>query len=135
MEAPWVGLAFTATCLWAVSAPLDKEAVLHSSPLSYALLLNLGLVLVYSGFLRKGLPPPSTAFKMMSWMAPVGFLGAWGLFNAMELLPISYVVSLKRLSVLFSLLWAWLIYRESVRERVVPAGLMLTGCVVIISTT
>jgi uncharacterized membrane protein len=69
-------------------------------------------------------------------LAPFGVINALKLslqHIALSLTLVPYVVSIKRTSILFSVVIGWLFFKDNhIKKRLVGAGIMLVGAVVII---
>ncbi len=128
-----IGVAF----LWALSSTFDKRAVLNGGALWYTTLINVCLALVFTPFL----------FRERRWariwkdrgylrLLPFGLVSAArsGLqFTAIGFLLVPYAIGLKRLSVLFGIVWGRLLFGEQrTRQRLIAASFMLAGSVLIL---
>lgn len=125
--------------LFSFTATLSKKAIMLSSPLHYMASYWTGIVVgmipliffayrgtwpetLRSGVVRKALLPA------LIFVAAV-FAAAY----AMSITKVTYVTTVKRLSILFSILLAGMILKEeSIRERFAGGALMLTGFTLIV---
>ena len=121
-KAPGVSLMFGVAFIFSIAANLDKLAVLASDGPTYlmvdaALTVLLTSIVLGAGVLLKKLRLPS--FHHMSAataaLAPaamseslIGFAHMW----ALTLLPVPYVITIKRLSIVFASLWGYFLRRE-----------------------
>ncbi len=122
--------------IYSFTAVLAKKAMLASSPLYFCT--------VYYGMLAIGLLPFQRGSK--SWarelfahpkaFALLGLLEALGLviqFTAFQSGNTAYVIAIKRLGLLFSVFFGWLIFQEkNFLSRILAAGLMTVGAVLIV---
>jgi drug/metabolite transporter (DMT)-like permease len=132
-----LGVAF----IWSITANIDKIGVGNSSPLfwgaSTSAVTSLAVLPAVVGRARnrrrEGAPGSP-------WQIPRGLLLA-GLFSgmtlifqmsALQLTLVAYVISIKRTSVIMSVLFGHFLFKEKdVRERLAGAGVMLVGVIVI----
>lgn len=121
--------------LWSISLNFDKMGVQHSSPLFWGLAITVFLVFTLTLLVLRS----DVSFKQSKPCLHLFFF--MGLFYALTmfvqnyaltLVLVSYVISIKRLSVLFGVLWGKLIFHEvGFRERLLGAVIMLAGAVLI----
>jgi drug/metabolite transporter (DMT)-like permease len=125
--------------LFSFTATLSKKAIMLSSPLHYMAVYWTGIVVgmipllfftyrgnwpetLRNGAVRKALLPA------LIFVAAV-FAAAY----AMSITKVTYVTTVKRLSVLFSILLAGMILKEeSISERLAGGALMITGFALIV---
>ncbi len=121
--------------IWSLTANIDKIGVNNSSPLLWAVSINAAIAL--------GLLPLIVVRRARSpigplpWrlLAAIGLCG--GLTTLCQMLAISltlvpYVIAVKRLSILLTVLAGALLLREpGLRQRLPAAALMLAGVVVL----
>ncbi len=122
--------------IYSITSVLGKTAVLHSSPIFFALTymptLTILLLIIFSGL------------KKVSWASlrtrtfPGLVIGSLYLLEsashslALPLIKVAYLISIKRLSILFSVLYGGLLFREQkIVYRLAGACLMLIGAIVI----
>ena len=114
--------------LYSISSPLDKVGVQHSSPIFYACACRLSLLFVLSGaVLKYGKISDLRELDVLKGVAPIGLLsGVVGVMQmvAITMVPVVYVISIKRTSVVWSVLWGWLFFEE---KRI---ALRLLGCLI-----
>lgn len=129
-------LMLVVALIYSVSAVLDKKAIIHSSPLFFGVFFyivfgpTLFLYWVLKGKLRwdfwKGDPLKGVVAGLLVFLHSV--FHAW----AISLTKAAYMISVKRLSVLFSVIYGWLIFEEeNMAARLGGAVLMVAGAVVI----
>ena len=119
-----------------IGACLGKIAVQHSSPaffsVIYIFLLSLFLFIIISfkskHFLSKSIsrPAPFIFIGMLIAIMIVTHL------KAISLIEVSYMVSVKRLSILFGVLYGVMFFKETnIKERFLGATVMVSGIILI----
>lgn len=119
--------------LWSITAAFEKVAVQDSSPLFFAICLNAFITVGLSFVLFKR--ARWSLFKTHPGLFGVGLLSGIGLFaqfTALKYTFVAYVISVKRLSVLLSVISGGLLFKEKfLRERLFGACLMVVGVAII----
>lgn len=127
-----IGVAF----IYSITSNLGKIAVLHSSPLFFA----VGYTIIFSVLFL-----PYVIFKERKIAAVIrariplflliGFLFAIMVtahFSAISLTKVSYMISVKRTSLIFSVIYGQLFFKEEhIRERLLGSMVMVIGVVLI----
>lgn len=127
-----IGVAF----IYSITSNLGKIAVVHSSPLFF----TVAYTIIFSIFFL-----PYVIFKerkivtVIKGRIPlfllIGFLFAIMVashFLAISLTKVSYMISVKRTSLIFSVLFGWLVFKEeNIRERLLGSIVMVTGVALI----
>jgi len=126
--------------LYSVTSSLGKVAIMHSSPLffgaSYFITLNIAFVpiAVWKGrsdlgdFVRRG--------KFISLFFPGMFYALMIIahMEAMKLTKVAYMISVKRTSLLMSVLYGYFLFQEeNIRRRFFGALLMFAGFVLVVN--
>lgn len=122
----------------ALNVTLDRLAILHSSPYFYAMFFPFAgaLPFLLAALIR---PMPKTAFKPILahrdtiFLAGLFFAGGilFGVLGLTRILA-SYFSAIKRMSVLFTLVWSMLIFKEKLSARILAgSALALVGTVLI----
>jgi uncharacterized membrane protein len=122
--------------IFSIGACLGKIAVQHSSPaffsVIYIFLLSLFLFIIISfkskHFLSKSIsrPVPFIFIGMLIAIMIITHL------KAISLIEVSYMVSVKRLSILFGVLYGFMFFKEAnIKERFLGATVMVSGIIVI----
>ncbi|MCP3686699.1 MAG: EamA family transporter [bacterium] len=127
-----LGVAF----IYSITSNIDKIGVLKSSPFFWAFVFNLFLAFA---FLPLMLKKSKKAFKEIKKnyksLFGIGFFNALTtlfMLLAFKLTFVSYVVSVKRLSSLFGIIYGfWLFKEKDIKKRLAGAALMLVGVIVI----
>ncbi len=122
--------------LWSISSNFDKIGVQNSSPLFWSFMVNLFIVLTIFPLVLMRAKADFSQFNI-HWkkLLPFGFLNASAVFfqmTAVSLTLVTYVISVKRLSVVFSVLFGYFIFKEQgIKERLLGSILMVVGVVII----
>ncbi len=126
--------------LYSVTSSLGKVAIMHSSPLffgaSYFIALNIAFAPIalwkrrniLGDFVRKG--------KFISLFFPGMFYALMIIthMEAMKLTKVAYMISVKRTSLLMSVLYGYfLLQEENIRSRFLGALLMFAGFVLVVN--
>jgi len=123
--------------LWSITSSFDKVGVKSSSALFWTLSLNFVLAVILLPFFlhRSGGHFPVVRTHLWALLL-VGLLSALAsLFQmmAINLTLVAYVISIKRVSAVLSVVWGALIFREKgFKERFIAVIIMVTGVVLII---
>jgi drug/metabolite transporter (DMT)-like permease len=137
---PWLAIfknrgslyMFVVAVLYAVTATLGKLAIQHSSPLFmtivYFSLLTIGftplVILSCKGNLKQLFSHPSGYFRIGISMAIMAITH----FTAISMIQVAYMISIKRLSLLFAILYGWWWFKEeNIKERILGGIIILVG--------
>ncbi|MDX1764620.1 MAG: DMT family transporter, partial [bacterium] len=124
--------------LYSITSTLGKIAIQHSSPAFFGAVYFPLLALVtlpYFGITagRKGF---HTLVSQTGLFALIGLLQAIMIFThvlAISLVEVSYMIAIKRTSLLFALVFGYLFFREPhIRARLLGAACMVAGVVLIL---
>ncbi|MFB6285624.1 MAG: EamA family transporter [Candidatus Bipolaricaulia bacterium] len=125
-------LMLVASVLWSVTANLDKIAIQASSPRFYpvAVIAFVATALAPLAIWRSQGQARVIATRWRN-LLPVGFFVALTLsvqMTALSLALVAYVIAIKRLSTVLSVLWGHLVFGEhGLAERALGAGVMVVG--------
>jgi len=127
-------LMIAVAIIYSVTSTLGKVALLHSSPVFfgffYPFLLTAALTLF---LLARGKLP--LVFSRPKKFLTIGFFSALMIvthFMALGLTQVAYMISVKRTSLLFSILYGRLLFGEKdIRARLAGGALMLAGVALI----
>lgn len=131
--------------LYSITSSMGKMAIEHSSPLFFGSVYFIGLNLIYLPYgLSRGLNGRGTGLReylasgrYRRQFVPGMFYGGMVLTHmaAMKLTKVAYMVSVKRSSLLLSILFGYLFFREeNIRDRFFGALLMFAGFVLVVSS-
>lgn len=122
--------------LWSISSNIDKIGILNSSPLFWTV-SNTSLMTAFFlpvVILRKK-HSAKVIVKNLHFLVPIALFSALGLISQMtafSLAQVSYVVSIKRASIVFSVLWGYLFFKEKeMKARMTSAIIMVIGVIFI----
>jgi len=134
--ATMLGVAF----LYSLSLPFDKAVVLASDAVfgSGLVCLYIGgafwLVALVRGSWRQILPGAAISASLALGLVLAGETVAINLAYTLQIVP--YVIAVKRLSILFSVLIGGIVFREGgIRYRILGALIMIGGVALIVLTT
>ncbi len=122
--------------LWSINANIHKIGIGQSSPMYYtSALVGVRVLFLSLAMLVHSRANVSTFLQTFPRLIPLGILNALVFacqMTAMNLALVAYVISLKRLSVVFSVFFGALLFQEErMRARVVSSLVMLLGAVII----
>ncbi|MBS3051913.1 MAG: EamA family transporter [Candidatus Aenigmarchaeota archaeon] len=122
--------------IWALGANFDKIAIKNSSPIFYALCINIIFIIVLSILtLLKSKNPLGIMSSNLKILVPIGFFGGLGFITqmiAINMAYVSYVISIKRLSVIFGVLIGYFVFKEkNIKERLLGSIIMILGTLLI----
>ncbi|GAB4390280.1 MAG: hypothetical protein Kow0025_21220 [Thermodesulfovibrionales bacterium] len=123
--------------IYSITSSLGKLAINHSSPLFFGPLYFIVLAAVYTPFALPGLRRAVPTRSGLGIMLLVGALNAAMVLShvlAISLAKVAYMVAVKRTSLLMSVAYGWLLFREeNARERLAGAALMLAGLALVVT--
>lgn len=127
-----IGVSF----IYSITSNLGKLAVLHSSPAFFAATYTTIFSIF---FLPYVLFKEHNFIRVMKSRIPlfllIGFVFAIMVtahFAAVRLIEVPYMISVKRTSLIFSVIYGWLIFKEEhIRERLLGSMVMAAGVVLI----
>ncbi len=120
--------------IYSLTSTLGKLAVQHSSPLFFGVFYPFVLTLVFTGI--AGIKGKLSGVISRPWIfLAIGFFTAMMMlshFMAISLTDVAYMISVKRCSLLFSVMYGWALFREiNISERLIGSALMIAGVVTI----
>ena len=127
-------LMIAVAIIYSVTSTLGKVALLHSSPVFFGFFYPFVLTAVLTVFLmaRSKL---HLVFSRPKVFLPIGLFSALMIithFAALGLTQVAYMISVKRTSLLFSILYGRLLFgEENIRERLAGGAMMLAGVALI----
>ncbi len=122
--------------IWALGANFDKIAIKNSSPTFYVLSIDVIFIIVLSILtLLKSKNSLSLVYTDLKKLVPIGFFGGFGLITqmmAINMAYVSYVISIKRLSIIFGVLIGYFVFKEkNIKERLLGSIIMILGTLLI----
>ncbi len=121
--------------LWSITANLDKMGTRATSPVVWVLLINVfvaagAFIMMRKGVKGDGFSRPHPASVLMGLADGVGAVAQ---MTALKLTIVPYVISIKRLSVLMSVIAGTTFLKEGkALQRITGTALMLTGSALIL---
>ncbi|MEE9218752.1 MAG: DMT family transporter [Acidobacteriota bacterium] len=118
--------------IYSVTSVLGKVGLQHSSPAFFAIVFYVLLGVLFTPLaLWKTRPRERSLAGQPVRFALIGFFYfCMVLFHylALDQVAVPYMISIKRTSMVFSVLYGWLLFRESrIRERLLSCALMAAG--------
>ncbi len=125
-------LMLLVAAIWSIGANCDKLGLQASSPAFWGASIYTATALALAPTVGRGWRLNMRSFGWRSWpLVLAGTLEALGLFCQMHALPltqVSYVISVKRLSIIFAVLLGAMVLKEpDLRHRLPGAALMVIG--------
>jgi len=122
--------------IFSITATLGKLAILHSNPTFFGTFYFIILGIVFTPIaIIKSKERFVTFFKISKRYFLIGFLFAAMIIShclAIQLVKVSYMISIKRSSLIFSILYGWLVFKEeNIKERLIGSLVMIAGMVLI----
>ncbi len=120
--------------IYSFTSTLGKVAVLHSSPLFFGAFYPFILTFIFTAI--AGFKGQLSGIVSRPWtFLGIGFFIAMMMLShyvAISLTDVAYMISVKRCSLLFSVVYGWVLFRETnISERLVGSVLMIAGIVAI----
>jgi drug/metabolite transporter (DMT)-like permease len=121
--------------LWSIAATVDKVGVQNSSPTFWVAAVNLCIALGLTPLMLR--TPGGVQAIGANWrmLLLIGFFAALAVslqMVAISMTLVAYVISIKRVSILLSVLWGALLFHETgLRERLAGTLLMLLGVIAV----
>ena len=125
--------------IWSLTSTLGKRGVQLSDPVFfgvfYMLALSVPLTVIAGWRVKRNVASVNLKGRNALWLALAGLVTALAMiahFHAIQLVPVAYMISVKRTSLIFSVLYGGLIFRERhIRLRLLGTCIMLSGVAVI----
>lgn len=122
--------------IWSITSNIDKIGLENSSPVFWSLAVNLLMVVFMLPIVYYYSDSPMAQFsKNFRPLAGIGFFnGVSSVFHmlAIQLAPVAFVISIKRVSGLFGVLFGYFFFKEkNIRNRILGAVIMILGVIVI----
>jgi uncharacterized membrane protein len=122
--------------IWSITSNFDKIGILNSSPLFWVIAVNTFVVLLlFPIMLHKSNRKAVQNAESLKALFPIGFFSALTLIfqmTAISLTLVVYVISIKRISAVMSVVWGHLIFKEKgLKERLLGALIMIWGVLLI----
>ncbi|MBN2233271.1 MAG: DMT family transporter [Deltaproteobacteria bacterium] len=119
--------------IWSVTANIDKIGICAAPPLTWIMAVDIVVTLLMLPLVVA--PLRRTGARRIMSLLPIGICGGLVLIcqmHAIEVALVSYVIAIKRTSILFGIAFGRLIFAErGIRERAAGALVMLAGVALI----
>ncbi|MCK5466046.1 EamA family transporter [Candidatus Parcubacteria bacterium] len=123
--------------LWSITSNIDKIGIQNSSPVFWAISVNAYVTLILfpvALFRLRKLKSPFASGKLfqgLKTLVPIGIVAALMLvcqMTAISMALVVYVISIKRISAVISVLFGYLIFKEkNIKERLIGSAIMIVG--------
>jgi len=125
-------LMLVVSVMFSFMAVLGKKAILHSSPIFFGFLFLVSLDLVTLALFpllgKVRWKKLLTMYTPGTWVGLMLFLHVLCHTLAISMVEAVYMISVKRMSILFSVVYGWLVFKETdIRHRFMGACLMFLG--------
>ena len=123
--------------IYAFTSTIGKLAIIHSNPYFFGIIYNTALTMIMIIFLPVAVTAAPKKFKLKKPFVGLilGAIVAVTIFShmlAISMTNVAYMISLKRTSLLFGVLYGALWFREEkIAERLTGAVIMITGVLLI----
>jgi len=124
--------------IYAFTATFGKLAIIHSSPQFFAVVYFVALTLIISLFfpvMEKKKASVKNFIKKPIIGIILGVIVSISMFShvlALSLTNVAYMISLKRTSLLFGVMYGALLFKEEkIKERLIGSAIMITGVLLI----
>ena len=122
--------------IYSITSNLGKMAILHSSPLFFsATYLPMLAIASFPALMWKNQRRPKNVLSHVGMFSLIGLavaLSTTAHFLAVNLIEVSYVISVKRTSLLFGIVYGALWFKEkNITERLIGGIVMIIGVVII----
>jgi len=123
--------------IWSITSNVEKIGVQNSSPLFWVISFNAFMVIIlFPLMLYKSRNCLGKVKKNLKHLAPIGAFNSLTLIfqmTAITMTLVAYVISIKRCSVVFGVLFGNLLFKEKcLRERLIGAIIMVIGVALIL---
>lgn len=128
--------------IWSLTSALGKKGVQLSDPVFFGVFYMTALAIPMLGIAGWRIKRQRSTVNLKGrngiWVVLGGLATALSMiahFHAIKLAPVSYMIAVKRTSLIFSVLYGGLIFKEEhIRRRLLGTGIMLSGVVILYLT-
>ena len=125
--------------IWSLTSTLGKKGVQLSDPMFfgvfYMIALSIPMLSIAGWRIKRGTATVNLKGRNSIWFMLGGLATALSTvahFHAIQIAPVSYMISVKRTSLIFSVLYGGLIFKEEhIRRRLLGTSIMLSGVVIL----
>jgi drug/metabolite transporter (DMT)-like permease len=122
--------------IYSITSSLGKVAITHSSPLFFGATYFIVFPLAYTPFALSGLKGARVSGRELRTMLLVGVLNAVMVSThmlAMSMTKVAYMISVKRSSLIFSVLYGYVLFNEDISGyRALGVVMMFAGFVLVV---
>lgn len=122
--------------IYSITSSLGKVAITHSSPLFFGAVYYIVFPLAYTPFALPRLVKARVSARELKAMLLIGVLNAVMVSThmlAMSMTKVAYMISVKRSSLIFSVLYGYVLFNEDIsRYRTLGAMMMFAGFVLVV---
>ena len=136
LQEPGPRLMLVTAFLWSITANCDKIGMQNSSPLFWSITATSGMAVALLPIMLYKSPRAIQQIPLIyKKLAPIGFFCALTVIFqmlAVSLTLVAHVIAIKRTSTVLSVLWGFLIFKETgFKERLLGASIMISGVLLI----
>ena len=125
--------------IWSLTSTLGKKGVQLSDPMFFGVFymttLSIPMLAIASWRIKRHTATVNLKGRNSIWLMLGGLATALSMtahFHAIQLAPVSYMISVKRTSLIFSVLYGGLIFKEEqIGRRLLGTSIMLSGVVIL----
>jgi uncharacterized membrane protein len=125
--------------IWSLTSTLGKKGVQLSDPVFFGVFYMTALSIPMLGIAGWRIKHQTSTVNLKGrnsiWIGLGGLATALSMithFHAIKLAPVSYMIAVKRTSLIFSVLYGGLIFKEEhIRQRLLGTSIMLSGVVIL----
>lgn len=122
--------------IWSITSSYDKIGVLNSSSIFWAIIINVFIAIILTPIMiYKSRDKVKQIYFNIKFLLPIGFFGSlMSIFQmiAFKLTLVTYVISIKRASIILSVIFGFLIFKEkNIKKRLLGAIIMVIGIILI----
>ncbi|MFC1755894.1 EamA family transporter [Patescibacteria group bacterium] len=129
---------FLVSIIWGITTSFDKIAILRSTPIYYAVVTTVLTALFLTpivAHVHKNEIKEVFSINKLIYMIPIGLLEGivvFGQFTAYQFTLAAYIIAIKRTSIVFSSILAYFIFKEEIKDRLLPILIMVIGLMLIL---
>lgn len=135
LKEPGSILMIAVAFIYSITSTLGKVAIQHSSPMFFGFFYPFALTVVLTAYVGMKGKLPLVVSRPATFL-PIGLCTAVMIFShflALSLTQVAYMISVKRTSLIFSVIYGSLLFKEeNIRERLFGSLIMLAGVILII---
>ena len=125
--------------IWSLTSTLGKKGVQLSDPMFFGVFymttLSIPMLAIAGWRIKRNAATVNLKGRNSIWLMLGGLATALSMiahFHAIQLAPVSYMISVKRTSLVFSVLYGGLIFKEEqIGRRLLGTSIMLSGAVIL----